>query len=141
MTDRVHDPEFDDPPGQQAKRPVRVARRRLPEPQRDHLGLLLAIQQLRHGWGGALLAGQGEVEAFQDAPAPHVLDWDDAAPTGLGDLAIGPAVGTVRVGVQQNPGAAGFLAGTAEFVHGVLAGLAFLGRELDDVLLGHGDSS
>ena len=138
MTDRVDDPEFDDPPGEQAKRPVRGARRRLPEPQRDHLGLFVAIQQLRHGCSGPLFAGQGEVKAFQDAPAPYALNCTDATPAGLGDLAIGLAVGTVRAGVQQNPGATGLLAGTAELAHGVLADLAFLGRELDDVLLGVG---
>lgn len=70
----------------------------------------------------------------------YELGMTESAKLGLGDLAIGPSVGTVRVGVQQNPGAVGFLAGAAEFVHGVLAGLAFLSPELDDVLLGHGDS-
>ena len=66
---------------------------------------------------------------------------DDAATAGLGDLAIGPVIGPVRSGAQQNPGAANLLAGAAELAHGVLAGLAFPGRELDDALLGPGDSS
>ena len=71
----------------------------------------------------------------------HDNNRDDAATAGLGDLAIGPVIGPGRIGAQRNPGAAGLLAGAAKLAHGVLAGLAFPGRELDDALLGPRDSS
>lgn len=138
MADRLDDAEFDDVPGQQAQEPGAVAFRGRAEAQGDDLGLLLAVKQLGSRRGGAALAVEDLREALEHAAAAHVLDGGDAAAAGLGGLAIGPGTGAVGVGVQQDAGAAGLLAGTAEPLHGVLATRAFLVREPDDLLLEHG---
>ena len=55
------------------------------------------------GGGAALAAAQGQLEALQHAPPPHVLDRLDPAAEGVGDLPVRPAR-PVGIDLEQDAG-------------------------------------
>ena len=136
MADRVRDAQFDDLSRQQAQRPVPVARRGRPETQRDHVRLLLPVEQLRHRRGRPLTTLQRERKALQHAAPAHILDRPRAAAEGLRDLPVGP-VRSVGIDLTQDPCPARLLAAALQLADRFIADLALLVREPNDVLLLH----
>ena len=136
MADRLHDAQLDDRARQQPQRPVGVPGRRLAQTRGDHLGLLLAVEQLRRGRRLPLDAVERRLEAVFDQTSADVLDRLPAAAERIGDPLVGPA-GPVGVGLQQDLGAADPLAGALELPDNLRELLAFLGRQANDMYLAH----
>ena len=140
MADRLDDRQLDDPPRQQAQRPVRVALRGRPQTQGDDVSLLFAVEQFRDRGELPPFSFQRLLEPLQHASLANVLDGLGAARKGVGDPLVGPRR-PVRIGLQENLSAAHFLAAPVELAERLLTDLAFLCRESNDVpFLRHGNS-
>ena len=132
MADRLDDRQLDDPPRQQAQRPVRVALRGRPQTQGDDVSLLFAVEQFRDRGELPPFSFQRLLEPSQHASLANVLDGLGAARKGVGDPLVGPRR-PVRIGLQENLSAAHFLAAPVELAERLSTDLAFLGCESNDV--------
>ena len=105
MADRGNDPQRHHLPRQQPRRPAPAAGRWRTQPQCDQLGLLLAVQQIRHRRAATLLAWQCQLKAPQHAPSAPVLDGLDTAAEGVSDPPVRPR----RLPLALRVGGLGFL--------------------------------
>ena len=121
-------------PRQLPQRPVGVPLRGRPQTQGDDPSLLFAVEQFGDRGRVPPFSFQRLLEPFEHAALTNVLDGLGAARKGVGDLLVGPGW-PVRVGLQENLGAAHLLAAAAELADCLPTDLAFLSGESNDVLL------
>jgi hypothetical protein len=126
MTDRPDNAQLHDPPGQQPQRPVGIPRRRRRKTHRDHLRLLLAIQQLRRR-----IPAFDPVERLFKATLHQMLTdifhRFGAAAKRLGDPPIRP-VWPIGIGFEQNLRPPNFLAGSTQLLNHLTKIFTFLTR-------------
>jgi hypothetical protein len=140
VADRVHDLQLHDLVRQQPQAPVGEPLGWWPQPQRDDLGLLLAVERLGARRVLAGLAVESDLKAQRHEPLADVLDGLGATANGLGDLRVGPGR-TVGISVQKDLRAAHLLGRALELLDHRRQRDPLGIREADDILLLHDRTS